>query len=118
VTGGTLSTVANLVFHGSNDGAFSAYGADKGEKLWSIQLAAGFANPITYTVDGKQYVTVLTGRGGSQAAPGRVYTFALDAKGAVPSMTPQPNPEEMKEIAATVSAEFDAPVYPLGVEGN
>jgi quinohemoprotein ethanol dehydrogenase len=97
VTGGTLSTAGNLVFHGSNDGTFNAYSADKGEKLWSVQLAAGFANPITYMLDGRQYVTVLTGRSGSQAAPGRVYTFALDAKGAVPSMRPQPNPEEMNE---------------------
>jgi PQQ-dependent dehydrogenase (methanol/ethanol family) len=114
VTGGTLSTAANLVFHGSNDGSFSAYTADTGEKLWSVQLAPGFANPITYMLDGKQYVSVLTGRGGSQAAPGRVYTFALGVKGSVPSMTPEPNPEEMKEIAVTVSAEFDSAGLPNG----
>src|SRR5258707_15292003 len=35
VTGGTLATAGNLLFHGSNDGTFSAYTADKGEKLWS-----------------------------------------------------------------------------------
>jgi len=50
VTGGTLSTAGNLLFHGSNDGGFAAYTPDKGEKLWSIPLAPGFANPITYTV--------------------------------------------------------------------
>jgi hypothetical protein len=107
VTGGTLATASNLLFHGSNDGTFSAYTADKGEKLWSVQLAAGFANPITYMLDGKQYVAVLTGRGGTQAAPGRVYTFALDAKTPVPSMDPAPNPDEMSTVAGTVAAEFD-----------
>jgi len=81
VTGGTLSTATNLVFHGSNDGTFIAYTADKGEKLWSVQLAAGFDNPITYMLDGKQFVNVLTAAAATQAAPGRVYTFALDNKG-------------------------------------
>jgi len=107
VTGGTLSTAGNLLFHGSNDGGFAAYTPDKGEKLWSIPLAPGFANPITYTLDGKQYVTVLTGRSGSQAAPARVYTFALDAKTPIPSMSPAPNPQELTSGAVTVLAEFD-----------
>src|SRR5439155_1129141 len=68
VTGGTLATASNLLFHGSNDGTFSAYTADKGEKDWSVQLAPGFANPITYMIGGQQYVTVLTGRSGMTAA--------------------------------------------------
>lgn len=107
VTGGTLATAANLLFHGSNDGTFSAYTADKGEKLWSVQLAPGFANPITYMLGGQQFVTVLTGRSGGQNAPGRVYTFALNGKATVPSMDPVPEPADLSGAASTVTAEFD-----------
>jgi quinohemoprotein ethanol dehydrogenase len=99
VTGGALATAGNLVFHGSNDGTFSAYSADKGEKLWSVQLAPGFANPITYMLAGRQYVAVLTGRSGSQAAPARVYTFALGGTAAIPSMTPTGDPEPPADTA-------------------
>jgi len=41
----------------TNDGHFYAYSADKGEKLYDISLGrTGMAPPITYAVDGKQYV--------------------------------------------------------------
>jgi quinohemoprotein ethanol dehydrogenase len=89
--GGTVTTAGNLVFTASRDGEFVAFSADKGEKLWSQKLVAGFANPITYMIDGKQYVSVLAGRGGK----GRVYTFALDATTpipAVPVTPPMPGP--------------------------
>jgi PQQ-dependent dehydrogenase (methanol/ethanol family) len=78
--GGTMTTAGNLVFAASNTGAFEAFSADKGEKLWSVQLMAGFANPVSYMLDGKQYVSVLAGRAGK----GRLYTFALDGKLPVP----------------------------------
>ncbi|MGH9339101.1 MAG: PQQ-binding-like beta-propeller repeat protein, partial [Acidobacteriota bacterium] len=110
VTSGTLATAGNLLFHGSNDGSFSAYRADKGEKLWSIQLAPGFANPMTYMLDGRQYVAVATGRSGYQA-PGRVYAFALDANTPVPSMDPVPEPPAplglTRDALGTVLAEFE-----------
>src|SRR5690606_40020829 len=76
--------------------------------LWSIQLAPGFANPITYMLDGRQYVTVATGRSGFQA-PGRLYTFALDASAPVPSMDPVGPPPDPSGIstAERVREEFD-----------
>jgi hypothetical protein len=114
VTGGTLATAGNLVFHGSNDGTFNAYTADKGEKLWSVPLAPGFSNPITYSIGGKQYVTVLTGRAGALAAPARAYTFGLDGKASLPSMNPAPRPEDLTSGAATVAAEFDRAGLPNG----
>jgi PQQ-dependent dehydrogenase (methanol/ethanol family) len=94
ITGGTLTTAGNLVFHGNGSGTFNAYRADDGEMLWEFPLAPGFANPITYELDGRQYVTVVTGRGGTYA-PGRVYTFALSADTPAPSMAstaPPPPP--------------------------
>jgi len=78
--GGTMTTAGNLVFAASNAGEFEAFSADKGQKLWSAKLAQGFANPVSYMVDGKQYVSVLAGRAGK----GRLYTFALDGNIPVP----------------------------------
>ncbi len=108
ITGGTLATAGKLVFHGSNDGTFRALAADTGKELWSVALAPGFANPITYTLDGIQYVTVATGRSGMQA-PGRLYTFRLDATQPVPSMQPvEPPPDPSGPASAeAVQAEFD-----------
>ena len=84
-------TAGNLVFHGNGSGTFNAYRADTGEMLWEFPLAPGFANPVTYVLDGRQYVSVVTGRSGSYA-PGRVYTFALTADTPAPSMASQAPP--------------------------
>jgi quinohemoprotein ethanol dehydrogenase len=78
--GGTVTTAGNLVFAGANDGEFVALSADKGEKLWSVKLQPGLANPATYMLDGKQYVAVLSGRGGKA----RIYAFALDGNLPIP----------------------------------
>ena len=52
-----LSTAGGLVFCGSDEGNFFALDADNGKPLWNIQLGNALrANPITYAVDGKQYV--------------------------------------------------------------
>ncbi|MFZ0978269.1 MAG: PQQ-dependent dehydrogenase, methanol/ethanol family [Candidatus Acidiferrales bacterium] len=77
---GTVTTAGNLVFCASDSGDFVALSADKGEKLWSAKLMNGFANPVTYEVNGKQYVAVLSGRGGKA----RIYAFALDANMPIP----------------------------------
>ena len=116
VTGGALTTAGNVVFHGSNDGRFNAYAADRGERLWQVPLAPGFNNPVTYMLDGRQYVAVMTGRGGLQA-PGRVYAFALDAPAPIPSMEPPPDAErefERWEVASTVSGELAQAGFPEG----
>ncbi len=90
IGGGTVTTAGNLVFTASGDADFVAFSADKGEKLWSVKLASQFANPATYMIDGKQYVTVLTGRAGKA----RVYAFALDANVPIPppAVTAAPAP--------------------------
>jgi outer membrane protein assembly factor BamB len=79
--GGTVTTAGNLVFAASADGEFVALSADKGEKLWSAKLVAGLGNPATFMLDGKQYVSVLSGRAGKA----RIYTFALEAKEPIPA---------------------------------
>jgi quinohemoprotein ethanol dehydrogenase len=66
VNGGALATAGNLVFHGSGDGALAAYRATDGAKLWEATIGiAVMAPPISYRVDGVQYVAVTVGIGGS-----------------------------------------------------
>ncbi|NIP79274.1 MAG: PQQ-binding-like beta-propeller repeat protein, partial [Gemmatimonadetes bacterium] len=65
---GTMTTAGNLVFQGRVDGTFVAYHAETGEELWSYDLGLGItAPPITYSVDGRQYVALLVGWGGVMA---------------------------------------------------
>jgi quinohemoprotein ethanol dehydrogenase len=62
--GGTLTTGGNLVFQGTADGRFVAYAADSGRKLWETPSNTGvMAGPVTYEVEGEQYVTVMAGFG-------------------------------------------------------
>jgi len=108
VGGGTVTTAGNLVFQVIPDGHFVAYSADKGEKLLDIQtgLRGGMGPPITYMLDGKQYVAFLGGQGmvlpplpnaplpAPGAVPGnaptgptvppKLLTFVLDGKGTLP----------------------------------
>ena len=66
--GGLLATGGDLVFQGNSSSEFAAYKAGSGEKLWSFAAQTGIvAPPITYTVDGEQYVAVLAGWGGAYA---------------------------------------------------
>lgn len=65
--GGVLSTAGNLVFGGTPDGEFSAYRADDGRRLWTFKQQAGImAGPISYEVNGTQYIAVIAGYGGSK----------------------------------------------------
>jgi alcohol dehydrogenase (cytochrome c) len=65
--GGALATAGNLVFFGLPDGTFSAHDAKSLKELWSFNVGTGInAPPITYSVNGKQYVAVLVG---SRQAP-------------------------------------------------
>jgi PQQ-dependent dehydrogenase (methanol/ethanol family) len=67
--GGTLSTGGGLVFWGDLHGDFRALDAKSGGELWKKNLGSGIgAGPITYMVNGKQYVAVVVGRTVSLAA--------------------------------------------------
>jgi glucose dehydrogenase len=92
--GGSLTTAGNLVFQVINDGHLIAYSAGKGEKLVDIDtgLRSGMGPPITYEVDGKQFIAVMGGMGTVPPRPGsdpsvqpavlnppKLLTYALDA---------------------------------------
>jgi PQQ-dependent dehydrogenase (methanol/ethanol family) len=60
--GGALATAGNLVFMGEGNGWFDAFNAKSGERVWRYNLGAGVnAPPITYRVNGEQYVAVAAG---------------------------------------------------------
>jgi alcohol dehydrogenase (cytochrome c) len=62
LVGGVLATSGGVVFTGQGTGEFSAFDAATGEHLWSFNCGAGVnAPPITYEIDGTQYVTVAAG---------------------------------------------------------
>ena len=104
--GSTMATAGNLVFQGLADGFFHAYSADKGEDAWKFYAGvAATGVPITYSVDGKQYVSITAGPlNGASAAfgslsarwgwdsrvhPRRLLTFVLDGTAKLPP-TPAP----------------------------
>ncbi len=62
LVGGILATAGDLVFMGEGDGSFNAYNSLTGEFLWQATSKFGVnAPPITYIVDGEQYVAVASG---------------------------------------------------------
>ena len=99
--GGLLATGGGLVFQGTAGSEFNAYDAANGNKLWSFPAQTGVvAPPITYMVDGEQYVAVLAGWGGAYALSvdgqliakdkpvrnvSRLLVFKLGAEGALPA---------------------------------
>jgi quinohemoprotein ethanol dehydrogenase len=90
--GGTLATAGGLVFQGTSDGELIAYRATNGERLWSKQVNAGIvAAPVSYEVNGEQYVAVAVGSGvGGYFGPknGRMLAFKLGANAEIPAPPP------------------------------
>jgi quinohemoprotein ethanol dehydrogenase len=105
--GGVLATAGDLVFQGRNRdgllGQFVAFRADNGEQLWSYDTPDAIgAGPVTYSVDGEQYVAVTSGAsvmsfGAKARVPhlGSVMAFKLNgtaALGPEPPLAPPANP--------------------------
>jgi quinohemoprotein ethanol dehydrogenase len=111
---GTMTSAGNLVFQGRADGNLVAYHAATGKELWRFNVGLGIsAPPITYAVNGRQYVALLVGWGGSGAAlggallashgwaygvhPRRLVAFSLEGKATLP---PSPAPAVVTPIGA------------------
>ncbi|WP_244534662.1 PQQ-binding-like beta-propeller repeat protein [Hyphomicrobium sp. CS1GBMeth3] len=82
LVGGVLATAGGLVFTGQGDGDFSAFDANTGANLWNFNCGAGVnAPPISFAIDGEQYVAVAAG--GSQIwgfrQGGAIVVFGLTA---------------------------------------
>jgi quinohemoprotein ethanol dehydrogenase len=110
--GGLLTTATGLVFQGTATGDFRAYDAETGKVLWQINLGTGIiAPPITYQLDGKQYVSVAVGWGGvmglaskftPEIHPGTIYTFAIGANQSMPAFATAPA-RELTDLPVTSS---------------
>lgn len=109
--GGILSTAGELVFQGTGEGGFHAYGAKTGERLWSFQSdSAILAAPMTYRVNGEQYVAVNQGAGGtailalgepeqtSQGNPNRLLVFKLQSVVGEQASPLVPPPPELPQL--------------------
>jgi PQQ-dependent dehydrogenase (methanol/ethanol family) len=100
LNGGVLSTAGNLVFQGTSEGKFLAYAADTGRSLWSYSAQSGIiAPPISYAINGTQYIALLAGYGGigamvgtfvpyAKRVPGQLLVFALDGTASAPIYQP------------------------------
>ncbi len=108
---GVLTTKGNLVFVGHNDGRLIAYDAKTGDQVWEYMTDAGVnAPPVTYEIDGVQYISVLAAGNtlaGSKHGD-KLYTFALNGEGKENKST-KGSDKEIKEdeIDETASAETD-----------
>ena len=116
--GGTVTTAGNLVCQGTSRGEFVAYSADAGKPLWRFNAGVGIsAAPITYEVEGRQYVAVLAGWGGAVYAgssafaaagwqygqqPRRLLVFSLEGKATPPAVTPPSSPVEVVSVPGFV----------------
>jgi PQQ-dependent dehydrogenase (methanol/ethanol family) len=117
--GGVLATAGGLVFEGLVDGNFKAYDAKNGKELWTYDIQ-NFAQggPISYSIDGEQYIAAAVGNGGSTflvAGPsvpadmpplnGRVVVFKLGATAQLPPVAwkqvPVPKPPIIESTEAT-----------------
>ena len=112
--GGTMATAGNLVFQGTAEGDFNAYDAVNGDRLWSIKTDIPIlAAPVTYAIDGQQYVAIMAGNGGAVPLSlpvfdgpknypnGRILVFSLNGEATMPTYDMTPNPLQTPEIVWT-----------------
>ena len=94
--GGVLATAGGVVFQGGEMGPFVAYDTDDGSRLWEFQTYGAIsAPPISYEVDGTQYVAILTSATNRHENTGSLLVFALD--GAAEWPAPPERPHEIPE---------------------
>jgi quinohemoprotein ethanol dehydrogenase len=102
-SGGVLTTAGNLLLQGTIEKTLAIYRADNGQKLWEMDVQNVSApGPITYTVDGEQYIAMNVGwigqpvtalskiPGGLHTSTGRLLVFKLGGKAKLPPMPPAP----------------------------
>lgn len=123
--GGILATGGNLVFQGTSDGRFIAVQADNGELLWTFEAQNSvMAGPVSYRVNGEQYIAVAVGRGGAltmntgRSYPtgnpnNRIVAFKLAGNATLPATpaperpAPPPQPEASAEDLEEGRAAFN-----------
>jgi quinohemoprotein ethanol dehydrogenase len=119
--GGVMSTAGGLVFRGDAAGFLNVYAATDGKQLAHLEVGSSImAAPMSYSIDGEQYVAVMAGYGGGggfafppdsaayqRGNQGRILVFRLGG-GAVPLPprlvdAPMPQPPASSAAAATIA---------------
>ena len=138
VPGGTLATAGDLVFQGAGQGRFAAYAAVSGERLWSSDVGIDvMAAPISYRIDGEQYVAVLAGTGGSfgnhqsefdHDNAGRVLSYKIGGQAPMPPVERRPKrsvsrprldvPKDMIVRGRVAYSENCIACHGMGVQGS
>jgi quinohemoprotein ethanol dehydrogenase len=129
LNGSPISTAGNLVFQGDASGYFTAYAADTGRMLWSVKTGSAIqATPVTYAINGEQYVLLPVGLGGGyrlfgspssmstledKRGPARLFAFKLGGKAMMPPIEayipPVPRPPQQTGTARQIA--LGAKVY-------
>lgn len=124
--GGVLSTAGNLVFQGNTDEDLVAYKATTGERLWSAPSQTSIiAPPVSYSVNGEQYIAVVVGWGGVVLFYGsvvnpdstkrnisRVLAFKLGGDIELPPPPARPDPiEPPEDLGNEVQIQAGASLY-------
>ena len=105
--GGSLATAGGLVFVGEANGNFNAFDAETGDVLWQFQTGAGVnAPPITYEIDGTQYVAVASGGNFQLNFPrgDTLWVFSLDGTLGPVAAPPAPSSEVAADAYATTTS--------------
>jgi quinohemoprotein ethanol dehydrogenase len=116
--GGVLTTAGNLVIEGTTRQTFAAFRATDGALLWEMPVqSAPVSGPITYELDGEQYIAVNAGWGGGaaqiergsgtalQRAAARLLVFKLGGKKQLPPLPPAapiPDPPPLRASEETI----------------
>ena len=113
-SGGTLSTASNLVFQTQTNGRLRAFTADKGEMLLDLALpvTSGTGSPITYMLDGKQYIAVAGGTTAAAAGGGRGGAGGGGGRGGRGGAAPPAAGQEPTQAAAAAQAAAQVPAAP------
>ena len=115
MNGGLFSSAGNLVIQGAADGYLRAHAADSGEELWKFDTGSTLqASPVSYAVDGEQYVLIPAGsvsmtrfmipHYGDIPGPTQLLAFKLNGEATLPEYTPY-TPEVPLPPEQTASAE-------------
>jgi quinohemoprotein ethanol dehydrogenase len=114
--GGTLSLASNLVIQTLGNGRMKAFTADKGEQLLDVALplSSGVGPPMTYMLDGKQYIAVMGGTGASgRGAGGGAGRGAAPGAAATPGRgAPPAGVAPLEPTAAAAQAGANPPPAP------
>ena len=115
--GGLLSTTTGLLMQGDAEGFFRIRDVNTGDLLWEFDVNSGVISaPVTYLVDGEQYITIIAEWGGGQGQtfrltdalyPGAVYTFKLGG-------TAEPLPKRPSDRRELTTLTTDASPYEIG----